>query len=233
VAAWLAAAAVLVAGIGTVGVMGIRLMSPGAPAASSRVVAGAESAPQVAGNADLATSPVTKDTTAGSATGVVVSAGPSFIVFNGVAYSLVGPSAIENGQLTLLGTTKTSLGGGASRARDVMGASGATGVYVADDLGDLLEFQPLERRFEERTYQLRSAHVASFGIWPEMPSAIAEPTSPDGSPVFSAAGVDSSGVTIYRRTSSTVSEGIAVSPGAPATDPGKGNPNWTWWTPAP
>ena len=115
------------------------------------------------------------------------------------------------------------------RARDVKGTTGLPGVYMEDDTGELMEFEPVERVFEGRTYQLHSADLAAFGIWPALPAGIATPSSANGSPTFTAAGADASGVTIYRRTASTVSEGIAVAPGAPSEDPANGNPNWTWW----
>jgi hypothetical protein len=154
-------------------------------------------------------------------------------VFSATAYQLVGPTTLPKNQFTTVGAVTSSLNGGVLRSRDVFRATGAPGVYLEDDQGELLEFQPLERTFEGRTYRLRAADLPAFGTWPMMPSDIAQPTAADGSPTVSAAGADPSGLTVYRRTASTSAEGIAVAPGAPATDAGKGNPNWTWWAPAP
>ena len=185
--------------------------------------------PSGAGSASEATPPAADNVASSATKGVSISAGPNYVVFKEIAYRLVGPSTLEKSQLTLLGTTTTSFDGGAMRARDVKGATGIPGVYMEDDTGRLMEFKPVERVFEGRTYQLHSADLAAFGIWPALPAGIATPSSSDGSPTFSAAGADPSGVTIYRRTSSTVAEGIAVAPGAPSGDPANGNPNWTWW----
>ena len=164
--AWVAAAAVLVVGVGTVGIMGVRLMSQGRTAASSEVLVESSSSPRDAVSAGQAQPPVA-ESTAGSATkSASVSTGPDYIVYSGIAYRLVGPSPLQKNQLKLLGTSKTSLDGGALRARDVMAAAGASGVHVENDQGELLEFQPLERTFEGRTYRLSSADVSAFGVWP-------------------------------------------------------------------
>jgi hypothetical protein len=229
-AAWVGAAAVLLVGIGAAGVMGVRVMTQGGqPAASSTAVIGRVETPSDAETASEAAPPAADNVASSATKGVSISAGPNYVVYKGVAYRLVGPSTLEKGQLTLLGTTTTSFDGGAMRARDVKGATGIPGVYMEDDTGELMEFQPVERVFEGRTYQLHSAVLAAFGIWPALPAGIATPSSANGSPTFTAAGADASGVTIYRRTSSTVTEGIAVAPGAPSGDPANGNPNWTWW----
>jgi hypothetical protein len=232
-AAWAAAAAVLVVGMGVVGVMGIRLISQGQPAASSNVVVGEASVPRDAGASDQSQLPVAESAVDSATKATSVSAGPAYIVYNGIAYRLVGPASVQKTQLKLLGTTRTSLDGGALRARDVLSAADSPGVYVENDRGELQEFQPLERTFEGRAYRLKSSDVSAFGAWPAMPTDIPQPSAADGSPAFSAAGADPSGVTIYRRTSSTTAEGIAIAPGTPADDPANGNPNWTWWTLAP
>jgi hypothetical protein len=155
------------------------------------------------------------------------------VVYNATAYRLLGPSTLDKARLTKLGMASSSLGGATVQAREVLGSAATPVIYVESDQKELLEFQPLERTFEGRTYRLRSAALTAFGVWPMLPSDIAQPTSADGSPTFSAVSTDSAGVAIYRRTSLTTAQGIGVAPGAPASDPAGGNPNWTWWTPAP
>ncbi|MEI7813733.1 MAG: hypothetical protein WCJ13_02940 [Coriobacteriia bacterium] len=233
-AAWMGAAALLVVSAGTVGVMGIRVMSQERSGLPSQADVNVATVQRDAGSAvQPAAPPPAESTPASSGGGASVSAGPNYIVFKQTAYRLVGPSSSSKGQMASLGTITTSLGGGDSRSRNVLGTTGAPGVYVENDQGELLEFQPLERTFEGRTYRLRSADLPAFGAWPAMPSGITQPTSADGSPTFSVVSADPSGVKIYRLTSSTVSEGIAVAPSTSASDAAGGNPNWTWWTPAP
>jgi hypothetical protein len=231
-AAWVGAAALLVAGVGTVGVMGVRLMSqPPTAVSTGRVLGsgqpqgndtGADQAPQAAETAP-----------AGAAKGTTTSAAGDYIVFNGTAYRLVGPSNINRTQVSQLGSTKTSLDGGSPLTREVLGASGDPKVYVVNDQGQMLEFERAERTFQGTVYQLKSGEISSFGTWPGLPPEIAKPTSADGSPTFVAVGADSAGVTIYRLATSTVAKGIAIAPGTAESDPAGGNPEWTWWAPGP
>jgi hypothetical protein len=231
-AAWIGAAALLVAGIGTVGVMGVRLMSqPPTAVSTGRVLGSGASAGNVTG-ADQA--PQAAESAAGSAAkGTTTSAAGDYIVFNGTAYRLVGPSTISRTQTSQLGSTKTSLDGATALTRDVLGAGTDAKVYVANDQGQLLEFERVERTFQGTVYQLKSGEISAFGTWPGLPPDIAKPTSADGSPTFLAVGADSAGVTIYRLATSTLAKGIAVAPGGAESDPAGGNPGWTWWAPGP
>ena len=233
VAAWVGAAAVLVASVGTVGVLGVRMMTSEPSLTATRSTMGGAAAPSAAESANQPLAPTAETPTDSAAKAADASAGPSYIVYSATAYQLVGPTKLPKSQFTRVGAVTSSLNGGTLRSRDVLGATGVPGVYLEDDQGELLEFQPLERTFEGRTYRLKAADLTAFGAWPMMPSDVAQPTAADGSPTFSAAGTDPSGIAVYRRTTSTSAEGIAVAPGAPATDAGKGNPNWTWWVPAP
>jgi hypothetical protein len=232
-AAWVGAAAIFLVGIGTIGVLGVRLMSPAPKTVATGVVVGGASAQSGAGASDKALTEAAPSAPASSTARATVSATSDFVTFNGTAYRLTGPATVDISQLKPLGTTTTSLDGGNVRSRPVLGVAGSPSVYVASDSGQLLEFQPLERAFQGRTYRMNSADIVAFGVWPTLPSGIAPPTSADGSPTFLAVGADSAGVTIYRRTSTPVAEGIAVAPGAPEGDSANGIPGWSWWTPIP
>ncbi len=228
-AAWAGAAALLLVGVGVMGVLGVRMMST-PPTASPTTLANAtrdgakSSQPQVQA-AESAAGSVASSPTAASES--------SFLVFNGNAYSLVGPSTVQISTLTQLGITKSSLDGSDLRDRQVMGTNTGTSIYVLSDQGRLLEFKPVTRTYNGQTYQLKSGEVSAFGDWPVLPTDIAEPTASDGSPTFTAVGADSSGSTVYRLTSSADTKGIALAPGAPQGDPLAGSPNWSWWTLAP
>jgi hypothetical protein len=233
VAAWIGAAAVLLVSVGAITVLGIRTMSQELPATSTRMVVGAVEGQNDAGNAVPEAAAPAEGAASSTATSANVPAGPNYITVGGFAYRLVGPSKLQKSQFTRVGTAQTSLSGGVPRARDVLGTTGAPAVYVEDDQGALFEFLPAERTFEGRTYRLRSAEISAFGTWPTLPTDLTPPIAADGSPTFSPAGTDSSGVAVFRRASFTIAEGIGIAPGAPPADPGGGNPNWTWWGPAP
>jgi hypothetical protein len=232
-AAWVGAAAIFLVGIGTIGVLGVRLMSPPPKTVATGVVVGAASTQGGAGANDKAALEAAPSAPASATERATVSATSDFVTFKGTAYRLAGPATVDGSQLKPLGTTTTSLDGGNVRSRPVQSIAGSPSIYVASDSGQLLELQPLERAFQGRTYRLSSADIVAFGVWPTLPAGIAQPTSADGSPTFLAVGTDSAGVTIYRRTSSPASEGIAVAPGAPEGDSANGIPGWSWWTPIP
>jgi hypothetical protein len=227
-AAWASAAAVLLVGIGVTSVLGIRMMTT--PPATTTATLG--SAPRNDANSDQA-QPQAAESAAGSVAKTVPAVSESdFIVFNGSAYQLVGPSTVQISKLSQLGITKSSLEGSDVRNRQVMGANGMESVYVLNDLGKLLEFKPVTRKYAGQTYQLKSGEVPAFGEWPVLPADIAEPTSEDGSPTFMAVGADPGGITVYQLTASTATKGIALAPGAPEGDAVAGSPNWSWWAPA-
>ena len=222
----------LLVGVGVLGVLGVRMMSQSQDGdVTTRVV----SAPTESGGAALDTGQEAAIDASGAAdatkSGVAIAAGPNFVVFQGAAFRLIGPSTLEKDQLRRVGVTQTQLDGNTSRGRDVYEAEGVTGLFLDDDQGQLLEFQPLQRVFAGRTYELQSAAITRFGVWPSLPAGISAPTSTDGSPTFVAAGADDTGVTIYRKTSSTAAEGIALPPNPPSPDPATGQPSWTWWAP--
>jgi hypothetical protein len=106
-------------------------------------------------------------------------------------------------------------------------------LYIADSSGALLGFTRVKRQFSGRTYYLTSAALTSLGAWPTLPTNVAAPTTPNGYPTFVQVGSDSSGVKVFRLSSSPGSGDIAIAPGSAASDPAAGNPNWTLWEPAP
>ena len=144
----------------------------------------------------------------------------------------MGAATLETSTASIVGSTNSSLGGPEIKKRDVWakaGAVGATNVYVADDSGAILEFSPVTRTYAGLTYVLSSVDLTSLDQWPTLPAQITPPTSADGQPTFVYDGTDSSGVRVYHLANSTVTQGIAIPPNTPATDPAAGNPNWTWW----
>ena len=232
IAVWLGAAAVLLVGVGVLGVLGVRMMSQGqGDDVTTRVV----SAPTESGGAAF-------DSRAGSRRGRKRScrrdeercrdrSGPQLrglrrgrLPAHRPIHAREGPA--HAGRYHPDPARRQHI----ARPRRVRGR-GVDGVYLDDDQGQLLEFQPLQRVFAGRTYQLQSAAITRFGVWPSLPAGISAPTSSDGSPTFVAAGSDGTGVTVYRKTSSTAAEGIALPPNPPSPDPATGQPSWTWWAP--
>jgi len=229
-AAWIGAAALLVASAGTVGIMGIRLMSQGQSGPTTTTLSEGAVAPSgTQGTVQGFVPPAAKESSAGSARSA--SSVPSYITAGGMVYRLVGPSDKTKAQLAIIGSTTSSLDGGELRARDVLQLTGDPSVYVEDDSKKLLEFKVVERTYQGRTYRLRSADLFGFGSWPALPTDVAQAGSGDGASTFTEVGPDSSGVIVYRLPNSTPEQGIAVGPGTSDTDPAGGNPGWTWWTP--
>jgi hypothetical protein len=155
---------------------------------------------------------------------------PEFITVNGFVYSLSGSEDTSASSLTRLSTTTSSLAlnGQAVQRTGYAGPSSDT-VYVVDSDERVLAFARVTREYQGQTYVLFSSEITAFGQWPSLPSGLAVPTSPDGSPTFVTGGDDASGVQTYRPAIAQGADGIAI---APSTDTGlmQGNPNWTWWT---
>lgn len=228
--AWASAAAVFLLGIGVVAIGGIRQMSSGSLAKSSAI----ESEYAGSSTQDTARAPSATDD---STQEVAPSAQPAsssndFVSFNGFAYRLVGPEAMQRSSLSDIGMTTTSLDSTTPRARTVKALQGSSRIYLEDDRFQILAFEPVFREFEGRSYQLSTRDISGFGTWPMLPSQIAAPSQENGAPSFVEAQGTGQEVKIYRLAAGTVGSGIAVAPGSPASDPAGGNPNWTWWTPA-
>jgi len=163
-----------------------------------------------------------------------VSASPGFITVTGTVYRADGPATIDATTLHDAGLVTTSLSATeAPTPHTVRAGTDPDLLYVSDSSGALLGFTRVKRQFNGRTYYLTSAALTSLDAWPALPASVAPPTSPDGYPTFVQVGSDSSGVKVYRLSSSPGSGDIAIAPGSPASDPAVGNPNWTLWEPAP
>jgi hypothetical protein len=156
---------------------------------------------------------------------------PSYVSVQGLAYLLTGPETVDSAQRKQITTIQTGLDGGTTKARAVWSVQGSDKIYIQDDTGAFLAFQPVTRTYSGVTYQLNSGDIGQFGDWPSLPAQITEPTDASGSPTFTFTVTDN-GAKIYRLSSGSAA-GIAVGPGSPASDPAAGNPGWTWWTPKP
>jgi hypothetical protein len=102
-------------------------------------------------------------------------------------------------------------------------------VLTVYDGEDYLEFELVKRGVQGRTYGMVADPVNSFGVWPLPPQGLPMPSTEDGSPIFRAGSLDSSGQTTYIPVDEYPREGVAIAPDTPPSDPAGGNPNWTWW----
>lgn len=231
-AIWGSAAAVLLVVAGVATVNGIHLITGGAPATTARLAVETRDGYGAAPNA----APESADSAAKAGTeaavGGMAATGPSFVTIGGLAYRLSGPASTTTNQLTRIGLVNTAMAsGGTPTNRTVFAGAEASPVFIEDDAGSLYSFDAVVRTFRGVTYQQQSASIPGFGEWPSLPSQIAAPTSPDGSPTFVEVGPNEAGVKVYRLAASDVSNGIGIAPGTGQGDPAGGNPNWTWWTP--
>lgn len=225
VGAWIAMAAVALVAVGVASAIGTRMML--SPVEQSRTAEVKESAGSTA-----YTGPAPEADTAAPPAASMQGVAPDYIVVGTLVYRLSGPvSPSEVSARNQTGSTYSDLGGGTARPHAVYAVTGRPQVYLDSTDGQVLAFDPVTRVFKGRTYQLNSGELSSYGQWPTLPSSFTTPVNDTGSPTFVTAGPDDTGVTVFVKAGGSAAEGIAIGPGAPATDAGAGNPGWTWWTP--
>lgn len=174
---------------------------------------------------------------AGADAGKLAREAPNLIAFDGWTYRLVPDVDLpERSTLATLGQTTSDLGSGTPGAYAVLGIEGAPqAVYVAGAEGTLRAFSLVTRTYAGKRFALESDKpVTRYGDWPQLPARFPAPTGADGGPTFRAATKpDDLGATVYPLPGTDPTTGFAIAPGLPATDPGGGNPGWTWWAPSP
>jgi hypothetical protein len=160
---------------------------------------------------------------------------PDYVLYGGFVYTPGAPLQNANSATPTIGTlTSAFASGGAAQPATVYRSPLTDGSIVVQEPDGLRLYSPVVRLLSSVRYQLTSGNaVANFGVWPVLPTHFPVPTVADGTPTFVAAGTDALGVKIYAATGRPVTEGFAVAPGTPVSDPAAGNPNWTWWAPAP
>lgn len=230
-APWAAAAAVLLVAAGVITSQGVRyLLQPSSAADSSAEITATDSngdrQQEMGAESGLAAEqPATQDEA------VTASESPSYVVFGQDVYRL-SSATIGEPTGSQIGSVTTALDtGGAATAYPVFADPSSETIIV--DVGDdaLMRFDPVVRTVRGTAYALRSGAIPAFGQWPSLPSGIPEPSAPDGSPVFIAAGADDAGVTLYVQPGTDPAEGFAIAPGTAPSDPAGGNTGWTWWEP--
>ena len=180
--------------------------------------------------------PVVVLTTPAPAPAPATAAAPPYVTLNEFVYIVGDIIQVSSSQLATAGTVVSSMGTADApatlRAYSLAGQPGTVVVLKTD--GSYVRCGAVVRDFQGTTYQLvAGTTIQNFGTWPVLPQTVSQPVSPDGSPALTSAGTDGLGVTVFRLLGSSAQQGIAVAPGTPAGDPAAGNPNWTWWLPAP
>ena len=183
-APWAVAAATLLIVAGIFTTQGVRyLLQPASDSARSDGMPtyGEESAAdlQVPGDAELAAESAAPD----SAPEATEPAGAAFVTFEAGTYRF--SSALDAPpEGSPAGSVVSSLDTGQPAAgRPVYRDAATRGIVIAtDDEGVFWLFEPVTRSLRGAGYVLRSDPVTSFGQWPQMPSAIPVPASPDGAP---------------------------------------------------
>ncbi|HET6351984.1 MAG TPA: hypothetical protein VFG89_07645 [Coriobacteriia bacterium] len=189
--------------------------------------AGTTAAPQAAESGQAGTAADAASVTAGTAV-----SGPSLITIQDVVYSFTGDATVSRGSLTSVGSTSSSLDAGTAApiSLTVLSAGGDTDVIYIEYQQRMLAFQKVTREYAGKTYVLHSGTIPGFGVWPSLPSGIAQPTAADGSPSLQSTDA-SAGVTAFVKVGSSAAEGIAFPPGSAGPGGVSGAPVWTWWTP--
>lgn len=218
-----AAVIVLVAFISTRG--------PSTPASVERQTAATGS-----GAADLTYSaPKATDGIAGSAAAPTPAPAraPDYVAFKGRVYAPGALLADSTPATQSIGAVSTAFGGAGAPTDAAAYRSPITdgSVVIAGPDGRRI-YSPVVRMFSSVKYQMVAGNALDrFGTWPELPTRFATPTSPDGSPTFVSAGGDALGVQTFTASGVAQTQGFAVAPGTPSSDPAGSNPNWTWWEP--
>jgi hypothetical protein len=155
-----------------------------------------------------------------------------YITVGAYVYRYTGTTDVGGSEVATLGTTLTALDTEtAPRQFEVVSRREGDAVIVAEDR--TLGFELVTRTLQGRTYAMQSRALSGFGQWPTLPDGFAEPTSDSGAPTFAPSISDDSGVAVYTPGGASPRDGFAVAPGTATSDPAAGNPNWTWWAPAP
>lgn len=158
---------------------------------------------------------------------------PDYVVYKDSVYSPGALLADSNTATQSIGTISTAFGGAAAPTQVPVYRSPITdgSIVVAGPDGARI-YAPVTRMSNSVKYQLAAGNaIDRFGAWPELPSRFPAPTSADGAPTFEPAGSDALGVQVYSARGVPLTQGFAVAPGTPSTDPAGSNPNWTWWAP--
>ena len=159
---------------------------------------------------------------------------PDYVMFRDFVYA-PGALLADSGAATpTIGTLTSAFASGGSVTATVLRSPLTDGSIVVHGPDGLRLYTPVVRLMSSVRYQLMSGKpIERFGVWPVLPSRFPVPGTADGTPTFVTAGTDSLSVKVYAATGRPVTEGFAVAPGTPTSDPAGGNPNWTWWAPAP
>jgi hypothetical protein len=159
---------------------------------------------------------------------------PDYVLFKDFVYAPGALLADAGSATPTIGTLTTAFASGGPQTATVYRSPLTDGSIVVKGPDGLRVYAPVVRLLSSVRYQLTSGKpIERFGVWPVLPSRFPVPTNTDGAPSFVAAGSDALSVNIYAATGRPVTEGFAVAPGTATSDPAGGNPNWTWWTPAP
>jgi hypothetical protein len=161
------------------------------------------------------------------------STAPDYVVYNSLVFSPGALLADSSTATPTIGAVSTAFASsGAPQSALVFASPLSDGsIVVQGPDGDRL-YEPVVRLLQSKRYQLAAGNdVDRFGTWPALPVRFTTPTSSDGSPVFTAAGVDALNVRVYAAVGQPVTAGFAIAPGTSTSDPAGGNPNWTWWQP--
>lgn len=159
---------------------------------------------------------------------------PDYVLFRDYVYAPGALLADAGSATPTIGSLTTAFATGGSVTATVYRSPLTDGSIVVQGPDGLRLYTPVVRLMSSIRFQLTSGKpIERFGVWPVLPTRFPVPTTADGTPTFVLAGTDALGVSVYAATGRPVTEGFAVAPGTAASDPAGGNPNWTWWAPAP
>ena len=158
---------------------------------------------------------------------------PDYVAYKGLVYTPGALLADSSTATPTIGSVTTAFASaGSPQSVPVYHSPLTDGSIVIKGPDGYRLYAPVIRMLQSQRYQLATdSTLERFGMWPTLPQQFTAPTAADGTPSFSSSGIDALGVKVYAAIGQAVTQGFAVAPGTPATDPAAGNPNWTWWKP--
>jgi hypothetical protein len=226
-----------VAALAATGLIAFVVVGVGTPPGTSKDTAAAPTA----GVTELSGAPSATDGgrgTNGSVAGApqqqAPSQAPDYVLYKDYVYAPGALLADAASATPTIGSLTTAFASGGPVTATVYRSPLTDGSIVVKGPDGLRVYAPVIRMAASVRYQLTSGKpIERFGVWPVLPTRFPAPANADGTPSFVEAGTDSLSVKVYSATGRPVTEGFAVAPGTPTSDPAGGNPNWTWWAPAP
>ncbi|PKQ29773.1 MAG: hypothetical protein CVT60_03655 [Actinobacteria bacterium HGW-Actinobacteria-10] len=156
---------------------------------------------------------------------------PPYVVFDGWVYEVTEDNERVPADTAPIGLITTDFGSGTPSPQNVYAADATDSILIVEQDRNARVARRVTREFNGKDFGLTSSDITVFGTWPALTSAHPQPSSAEGMPEYDRLREQSEGQQIYVEPGGDPARGFAIAPGTPESDPARGNPNWTWWSP--